>query len=82
MFAHFVACSEFVKTKIIIAVKNVENIMDINAEDLFTVVTGFQVRSEVLTVVNIKITVFWDVTSYSFIDRYKFSFETVVPVGK
>lgn len=30
MFAHFKACLEFVKTKVIIAVKNVENIMDTN----------------------------------------------------
>lgn len=38
MSAHFEACSEFVKTKIIIAVKNVKNIMDTNnnAEDLST----------------------------------------------
>jgi hypothetical protein len=39
MFAHFEPCSEYVKTKIIIPVKNVENIMDTNnnTKDLSTV---------------------------------------------
>jgi hypothetical protein len=39
MFAQFEACSEFVKTKIIIAAKTMENILDTNnnAEDLSTV---------------------------------------------